>query len=146
MTKSEILEFIKTNEPHPLHDCAKANSLDDFMEIQKNESFSEMLFRIIKEKGLSEVEVYKTANITPQHFSKIRSDRNYKPTKETVFALALSLRLNLPETKDLMRTAGLAFTHASKTDMVVEYFIINKNWNLFEINETLDSLNLNPLR
>ncbi len=146
MTKNEILEFIKDNEPHPLHDSARSNSLDDFINIQKNESFSEMLFRLIREKNLSEVEIYKTAGITAQHFSKIRSDRSYRPTKETVLALALALKLDLPETKDLMRTAGLAFTHANKMDMVVEYFIINKNWNIFDVNEALDNLGLPPIR
>ena len=146
MTKDEILEFIKANEPHPLHDCAKSNNLDDFIQLQKNESFSDMLLRLIREKGLSEVDVYKNAGITAQHFSKIRSDRAYRPTKETVLAFAVALKLDLPQTKDLMRSAGLAFTHANKTDMVVEYFIINENWNIFEINEALDNLGLNPLK
>lgn len=146
MTEKEILEFIKNNEPHPLHDCARTNNLEDFMQIQKNESFSDMLLRLIREKGLSEVDVYKNAEITAQHFSKIRSDRAYRPTKETVLAFAVALKLDLPQTKDLMRSAGFAFTHANKTDMVVEYFIINENWNIFEINEALDNLGLNPLR
>ena len=105
-----------------------------------------MLFRLIREKNLSEVDVYKSAGITAQHFSKISSDSNYQPKKETVLALAISLKLNLPQTKDLMRCAGFAFTHSNKTDMVVEYFIINENWNIFEINEALDNLGLNPLR
>lgn len=146
MTKDEILEFIKTNEPHPLHDSARSNTLNDFLKIQKKESFSEMLLRIIKEKGIPEVEVYKRANVTPYHFSKIRRDKSYQPTKETVLALSIALKLNLPETKDLLRSAGLAFTHADRTDMVVEYYIINENWDIFEINETLDSLGLKPLR
>jgi transcriptional regulator with XRE-family HTH domain len=146
MTKDEILEFIKANEPHPLHDSAKANTLEGFMAQQANESFSEMLFRLIREKGLREPDIYKRAGLTPQHFSKIRSDRSYKPTKETVLSLAIALRLTLPETKDLLRTAGLAFTHASKRDMVVEYCIINENWDIFSINEALDALGLEPLR
>ena len=87
----------------------------------------------------------KAAGITAQHFSKIRSNRDYQPTKETVLALAVALKLDLPKTKDLLRAGGLAFTHASRTDMIVEYYIINWNWNLFEINETLDSYGLSPL-
>lgn len=146
MAQVEILRFIKENEPHPLHDSAKTHSLEDFMEIQKNESFSDMILRLIREKGLSEVEVYKSAGITAQHFSKIRSDRDYRPTKETVLALAIALKLDLPQTKDLLRTAGLAFTHASKTDMVVEYFIIKGCYDLFEINRTLDDMGLKILR
>ncbi len=142
MTKDEILDFLKKNEPHPLHDAARNNTLSDFMKKEENESFSDMLFRLIREKGESEVEVYRKAGITAQHFSKIRSRSDYQPTKDTVIALALALKLSLPETKDLMRTAGLAFTHSSKKDMVIEYYIINRNWDIFSINETLDSLGL----
>ena len=145
MTKEEIEAFIKENEPHPLHDSARSHSLEDFMDIQQNESFSDILLRFIKESGMTEVECYKTAGITAQHFSKIRSNRDYRPTKETVLALAIALRLDLPKTKDLLRAGGLAFTHASRTDMIVEYYIINQNWNLFEINQTLDSYGLSPL-
>ena len=139
MTKDEILDFLKKNEPHPLHDAARNSTLSDFMKKEEKESFSDMLFRLIREKGESEVEVYRKAGITAQHFSKIRSRSDYQPTKDTVIALALALKLSLPETKDLMRTAGLAFTHSSKKDMVIEYYIINRNWDIFAINETLDS-------
>lgn len=145
MAKEEIEKFIIENEPHPLHDSARCHSLEDFIDIQMNESFSDILLRFIRASGMTEVECYKVAGITAQHFSKIRSNRDYQPTKETVLALAVALKLDLPKTKDLLRAGGLAFTHASKTDMIVEYFIINQNWNLFEINETLDSYGLNPL-
>lgn len=145
MTEDEIREFILTHESHPLHESALNNNLDDFIKVQKNETFSDMLFRLIREKGLSEVRVYKRAHITPQHFSKIRSDSTWRPTKSTALMLSLAMCLSLEETKDLLRTAGLAFTHASERDMVVEYYIINGNWNLFEINETLYSLSLEPL-
>ncbi len=142
MTKDEILDFIKENEPHPLHDAARSSTLEEFIKKEKNESFSEMLMRLIRNKNESEVGVYRKAGITPQHFSKIRSRRGYQPTKETVLALALALSLDLPQTKDLLRSAGLAFTHADKRDIVVEYFIINRNWDIFSLNETLDHLSL----
>ena len=145
MTSEELKRFIKENEPHPLHDSARSHSLDDFIELQSNESFSDLLLRLIRENGMTEVEVYKRAGITAQHFSKIRSAREYRPTKETVLALAIALKLDLPKTKELLRAGGLAFTHANKTDIIVEYFIINGNWNIFEINEALDSYGLKPL-
>ena len=144
-SQEELIRFIKENEPHPLHDSARSSTLEDFVEKHNREGFSDLLLRFIRESGMTEVECYKAAGITAQHFSKIRSDRNYRPTKETVLALAIALKLDLPKTKDLLRAGGLAFTHASKTDMIVEYFIINENWNLFEINEALDSYNLKPL-
>ena len=145
MTAEELQKFIMENEPHPLHDSARSHSLDEFIGIQTNESFSDLLLRLIRERGMTEVEVYKNASITAQHFSKIRSDRNYRPTKGTVLALAIALKLSLPETKDLLRAGGLAFTHANKTDIIVEYYIINQNWNIFEINEALDTYGLKPL-
>lgn len=145
MTEDEIKAFIRMHEPHPLHESALNNNLDEFITAQKNETFSDMLFRLIKEKNLNECEVYKRAGITAQHFSKIRSNSGYQPTKSTVLALAIAMRLDLPETKDLLRTAGLAFTHASTRDMVIEYYIINRIWDLFEINETLYSLSEEPL-
>ncbi len=145
MTEDEIKTFIRMHEPHPLHESALNNNLDGFITAQKNETFSDMLFRLIREKNLNECEVYKRAGITAQHFSKIRSNSGYQPTKSTVLALAIAMRLDLPETKDLLRTAGLAFTHASTADMVIEYYIINREWNLFEINETLYSLSEEPI-
>ncbi|MDY4889687.1 MAG: hypothetical protein SO135_08130 [Sphaerochaetaceae bacterium] len=146
MSQDELKKFIKENEPHPLHDSARSNDLGSFVEIQSNAGFSELLFSFIKGKNISEVECYKKAGITPQHFSKIRSERNYTPTKGTVISLAVSLKLNLEQTKKLLRSAGLAFTHSSKSDLIVEYFIINEKWNLFQINEALDSYGLEPLK
>ena len=142
MTESEILEFIRKNEPHPLHEAARTSTLSEFLEKERNESFSQMLLRLIREKDMSEVDVYRKAGITAQHFSKMRSRDDYQPTKGTVLALSVALRLTLPETKDLLRTAGLAFTHADKRDIVVEYFIINGDWDIFRINDALDSLSL----
>ena len=144
-SQEELIKFIKENEPHPLHDSARSSTLEDFIESHDGASFSDLLFRFIRESGMTEVAVYKAAGITAQHFSKIRSDRNYRPTKETVLALAIALHLDLPSTKDLLRAGGLAFTFASKTDIIVEYYIINQKWNLFEINEALDSYGLKPL-
>lgn len=62
-----------------------------------------------------------------------------------MLALAIVLKLDLPNTKELLRASGFAFTHASKADMIVEYFIINENWDIFEINSTLDPYKLKPL-
>ena len=146
MTQTELIKFIKENEPHPLHDSARQNTLDTFIEVQANLGFSDLLFQYIKESGLSEVECYKKAGLTPQHFSKIRSDRNYRPTKSTALALAIALKLDLPKTKELLRSAGFAFTHANKADIIIEYFIINQKWDLMEINSALDSYNLEPIR
>lgn len=142
---SELDDFLKAHEKHPLRDSASCLSLDDFLKVQRNESFSELLFRFIREKERRDVEVYRGAGLTAQHFSKIRSDSSYRPTKSTVLALALSLGLDLDETKDLLRAAGLSFTHASMTDIIVEYFIINGPHDLFALNEELFRRGLEPL-
>ena len=141
---SELDDFLKAHEKHPLRDSAACLSLDDFLKVQRNESFSELLFRFIREKK-RDVEVYRGAVLTAQHFSKIRSYRSYRPTQSTVLALALSLGLDLDETKDLLRAAGLSFTHASMTDIIVEYFIINGPHDLFALNEELFRRGLEPL-
>ncbi len=109
------------------------------------ESFSERLFSLIKEKGISEVECYRRAGITRQVFSKIRSNKGYNPSRNTAISLAISLHLTLNETNALLETAGFTLSRSSKADLIIEYFIINRNWELREINEALYSFGEDPI-
>ncbi|MDD3051346.1 MAG: hypothetical protein PHR06_09390 [Candidatus Cloacimonetes bacterium] len=102
-----------------------------------DETFSQMLLRLIDERDLKDSYVYKKANVDRRHFSKIRNDIDYAPNKKTVIAFALALELTLDEAVDLMRKAGFAFSRSSKFDVIICYFIENREYNTIEINEVL---------
>ena len=115
---------------------AAEQSLSDALKTL-DESFSEMLFRKIDERGMTDAQCYKKAQLDRKLFSKIRGNRLYKPSRRTAVALAVALELSLDETRELLMKAGYALSHSSRFDIIIEFFITRGNYDRFAINEAL---------
>lgn len=111
--------------------------LHEWVDDVQEETFSQLLLRRISEKGMTDAACYKKADIDKRLFSKIRSNAQYQPSKPTALAFCVALELDLDETAQMLRAAGFALSHSSKMDMIVEYFIKRRSYNIFEINEAL---------
>ena len=113
-----------------------ASGLDEAL-AHLDTGFSETLLKLIDRSGKKDAEVYKKANVDRKLFSKIRNNPDYKPSKPTAVAFAIALELNLPETRDLIARAGYALSPSSKFDVIIEYFIMQRDYDIFKINEAL---------
>ena len=132
----ECAEAAPPCESVPLPYGKPKPSLADLL-AQTDAGFSETLLKLIDKTGKKDSEIYTRANLSRQHFSKIRNNPHYQPTKPTAIALALALELDLEQTRDLIGRAGYALTNSSKFDVIIMYFIREKNYNLFDINAAL---------
>ena len=124
-------------------DCDLLFSVDDCQRIEDifkdmDKGFASTLFDYIDMRGISDVECYKRANVDKKTFSKIKCNKDYRPSKNTVISFAIALRLDLSQTNHLLNTVGLSLSRSSKFDMIIEYFVTTGNYeSIFDVNEVL---------
>ena len=116
--------------------CEAPQSLNDWLK-QQDDTFAVTLLKLIDRKHMTEVQCYKRANVSKKTFWKINNDPKYKPSKPTVLAFAIALKLNLQETEDLLRTVGFSLSHSSTFDMIIEFYIRQGIYDIYEINAAL---------
>ena len=121
------------------------NEIEDFINNNQKSKFNEVLFSFIDKKGVSDSDVYKKAGIDRRHFSKIRSNCDYKPGKNTVIALAIALELDKKEMNELLSAAGFSLSSNDTLDLVIQFFLEKKMYDIDNINQALDYFSLKPL-
>ena len=129
-------EFLPMASMAPTMTAPKELSLEDSLK-EADAGFSETLLNLIDKTGKKDSEIYKKACISKQHFSKIRNNPHYQPTKPTAIAFALALELDLEATYDLIGRAGFTLSKSSKFDLIIRYFIEHKEYNVVAINVAL---------
>jgi len=139
----DVLER-KLQEPFLLAQCKRPISVESIVDMLKNmdDNFAVTLLKLIDKKNMNDIECYKKANVSRQTWYKIMNDKNYKPSKYTIIAFAIALKLSLDETNALLATAGYILSNSDKYDIIISYCISTKEYDIFAINEMLFEFDL----
>lgn len=151
--KSECCEKQISHKPRMMakaksfsFECASFDMVDDFIDLVKDkQTFAEYLFVLIDETGRTDADVYNKAGIDRRLFSKIRSNKDYQPSKNTVFSLAMALELDHTKTAKLLNKAGFDFSNNKLTDIIIMFCIENKIYDMYEIDTLLQQYKQKPL-
>lgn len=119
--------------------------LEDFINKNRMPTFQQVLFNFIDAKASSELDLYKKAMIDRRHFSKIRSNSDYRPGKNTAIALVLALELDIEEADNLLSTAGYSLSDSDTFDLVIQFCLEKKIYDINTVNEALHHYSLKPL-
>jgi hypothetical protein len=131
---------------HPIYkEGMLTGELEDFIKENRKPTLNQILFRYIDEKGVHDSVIYKKAGLDRRHFSKIRSNPEYHPKKQTAIALALALELGVEDAEDLLNAAGYSLSDSDKSDLVIRFCLEKEIYDLQMVNEALDHVQLKPL-
>ncbi|WEG14417.1 hypothetical protein PU629_08685 [Pullulanibacillus sp. KACC 23026] len=119
--------------------------IQDYIKTNRRPAFNQLLLNLIDQKGYSDPTIYKKAGIDRRHFSKIRSNSNYRPGKDTIISLALALELTLEEAEDLLSSVGYSFSDSEPFDLAIQFCIERQIYKLDDVNLALDHLELKVL-
>ncbi len=155
----ELQEYIQNHKLSLIFDVCEApkycekeafldittDEIENFIKKNRKPTLNQVLFSYIDKKGVSDTEVYKKAGIDRRHFSKIRSNPNYRPGKNTTIALAFALELNQDDTHNLLSSAGYTLSDSETSDLVILFCLEKKIYDIDLVNQALDYFSLKPL-
>jgi hypothetical protein len=144
IVKSDIMEAPDFIE-YSLSESVKQSELEDFIKVNRKPTLQKVLFDFIDKKAASDADIYKKAGIDRKHFSKIRSNPTYRPGKNTIIALALALELTKKETDKLLGSAGYTLSESETSDLIIQFCLEKKIYDIDFVNQTLDYFSLKPL-
>lgn len=121
------------------------NEIEDFIKNKRKPTFSQVLIQLIDESGDKDSTIYKRAGVDRRHFSKIRSNPEYRPSKNTVIALAFALKLTKHVTAQLLGSAGYSLSESETFDLVIQFCLEKEIYSLLDVNEALDYFSLKPI-